>query len=121
MNIVNKTQLEMDLDSIQKQTTRTARRITTAARALNASHSVLWGLPDDRLQAVLQELVDTGQIQSVFDAHLLAANSLNAVLETMGTPNIKCAAVAGREFTISEGGIVEVVPIPEVEIESDPE
>ena len=114
MNIVNKTQIEQDLEQIQKLADRAQQYITVSANSINKSFNAFWSLPDDRLQTLLQDLVDRDMLTGIFASHELAATSINAILADIGYEGSLCKTVPTREFSIEDGKVV-VVPLPEPE------
>jgi len=123
MNLLNKTTTQSHILKLEKFAETENRAIAAAISVLNSSYRYLWGMPDDELQAVLQELLNTGKLQDLFMNHYVAATSLNTIQDSSSYHGDRAIAVAGREFEVSEEGIVTVVPIfvPEEEIVEDSE
>jgi predicted regulator of amino acid metabolism with ACT domain len=101
--ITNKTQTERDIDQIEKLADNTIRAINSAIYSLNNAHQVFWGLPDDRLNAVLQKLYDDNQLIPLFANHEYGAKSLNEIKRRLNSEGVTAIATAGREFEIVDG------------------
>ena len=122
MNITEKTQTQTDLDNLEKRVQKATQALTYCASQLNNAYDSVWNLPDDRLQALLQSMVDSGKFQEVFGVHAKAAAYINELLLDAGSSEI-AKENAGREYTI-ENGVVTVAPLPEpevIELEPEPE
>ena len=119
MDIVNKTQLQQDLEQIQLDAVRSEEAIETAISKLNDTHRNFWNLPDDRLQAVLQHMVDGGILDAMFTAHLNTATALNALASDLDL-NKRAIVGASREFTVVDGSVT-LTPLPEGDPIPDPE
>lgn len=119
MDIVTKTQLQQDLEQIQLDAVQSEQAIENAISRLNDTHRNFWNLPDDRLESVLQHMVDADMLDSVFMTHLNSATDLNKLATDL---ELSKRAIIGpsREFTVTDG-IVTLTPIPETTPEPDPE
>ena len=115
MQLINKTTTTQHLLTIEKQASKINNLVSATIAALNNSYKYLWGLPDAELQAVLQELLNTGKLEELFVNHYTAATSLNTIQDNTGASGARAIAVAGREFEIDEFGTLTVVPLPEPE------
>jgi len=109
--ITNKSQLQIDIDSIDKSAESATLAFKAAAFTLNNSYDSLWNLPEDRLLAVLQTMYNDDTLTSVFAQHNTAAAYVNTIV---GYEAAKI--VAPREIVITDG----VLSFP-VEPESEPE
>ena len=124
MKLTTTTPLQDDLEAIEDRVTRTGRSLSRAVNDLNASHQALWGLPDDRLQDVLNYLLQASsethdnKLVEVFESHALAVEKLNELCVTAGVP-ARAVIGAGREITIDANGVT-VVPLPEPEVPEEP-
>lgn len=123
MNIKPKTQLDKNFEKIDEATNTTLLAVNGAVHALNNSYWALWNLPDDELKAALQDLLNIGKLQEVFEKHYLTATNLNAILDVAEFGTVRAIFVPAREFVIDENGIVDLVvpPAPEPEPEPEPE
>lgn len=116
MNLLSKTQTEQHLLRLEKFTVKTNQLISATISNINNGYSYLWNLPDVELQDVLQNLLDNGKLVQLFENHYLAATSLNAIQDGTGASGGRALAIAGREFTVTDG-VVAVIPLPEPEPE----
>lgn len=121
MNILLKTQTELDIENIEHATETFINSLNAAIFTLNLCYDALWKLPDDRLVNVLQKLYDLGKLQELFEDHYISATSLNLIQEKAGYSGQSAYAVAGKEFQIIDG-VVSLVypPTPEVVVEPIP-
>jgi len=119
MQILTKTQTELDIENIEHATETFINSLNAAIFTLNLCYDALWKLPDNRLVNVLQKLYDLGKLQDVFTDHYISATSLNLIQEKAGYTGQSAYAVAGREFQIVDG-IVSLVYPPEPEVAVDP-
>ena len=111
MKINNQTQLQSDLNCIQAAINKTEDALAIAIDLLNQTHEEFWAFPDDRLEAVLQQLHDDDSLTDLFVNHSGYAVDLNSLAENH-TDIVKRAKVgANREFTISDD-IVTLTPEP---------
>ena len=111
MKINNQTQLQLDLNCIQAAINKTEDSLAIAIDLLNEAHKEFWAFPDDRLEAVLQQLHDDNSLNDLFVNHSGYAVDLNSLAENH-TDIVKRAKVgANREFTISND-IVTLTPEP---------
>lgn len=113
MNIIPKSQLQTDIDSINNAAQIVTLLLLSCVNALNKSYNTLWSLPDDRLTEVLQSLYDNGELNNVFSNHQLIASAINQVLNNVQTDGTKAKDTAPRQFDIVNGKIVlHPVPLP---------
>jgi len=118
MDIVTKTQLQQDLEKIQLDAVQSKEAIENAISKLNDAHRNFWNLPDDRLESVLQHMVDENLLDSVFMTHLNSATDLNKLATDL---DLAKRAIIGpsREFTVTDG-VVALTPLPETVPDPDP-
>lgn len=118
MNITDKTQTQTDLDNLEKRVQKATQALTYCASQLNNAYNSVWTLPDDRLQALLQEMVNTGKFESVFTVHQKAATYINELLSDAGESKITAKTEAGREYEIDQKtGTITIIPLPVVELD----
>jgi hypothetical protein len=118
MKLINKTVIQQNVERIEAAANTAILATASAAHALNNSHSVFWGLPDNELTELLQYLFDEGKLQDIFNRHYIAAMGLNDILDNGEYDGVRAIAVVGRAFEISEGGIVSLVlPVEEEVVE----
>lgn len=111
MQLLNKTQTQLDIETLESRVFQTLLSLKAAAAQLNNAYDSVWSLSDERLQALMQTLVDAGKFEEIFTLHAQSANYINTILVGAGeTPIAKTGA--GREYTISENGVVSIIPIP---------
>lgn len=103
-----KTQLEIDLQSIDEPLGRVTARTRANAEDLNQSLDTFWNLPEDRLLAVLN-YYGPSTVNNIFTAHARNAQNINALLADRGIGPIARVG-ATRELTINEQGLFEIVP-----------
>lgn len=117
MNIIEKTQLQSDIENLEKRISKTLSALEFTVSQLNLAYDSVWKLPDERLQALLQTLVDSGKFEEIFSVHAKSASYINELIEVAGG-KARAYTGAGREYTI-EDGIVTVTPLlkPEPVIE----
>lgn len=108
--LIQQTQLQKNLSIVDIQVERTTDSIRQAINNLNASHSALWNLPDEQLTETLQYLVSNGMITDVFQKHYNIATALNSLAEVAGISE-RAIAKVGRQFDVSNAGVVSLVPI----------
>ena len=114
--ITNKSQLQIDIDSIDKSAESAMLAFKSAAFTLNNSYDSLWNLPEDRLLAVLQTMHDDDTLTSVFAQHNTAAAYVNTIV---GYEAAKI--VAPREIIITDGVLsFLIMPEPEPQIILEP-
>lgn len=114
MNILEKTQLQSDIENLEKRISKTLSSLEFTASQLNLAYKSVWDLPDARLQELLQTLVDSGKFEEIFGIHAKSAAYINELVDAAGG-KLKALEGAGREYTI-EDGVVTVIPLPEPEI-----
>lgn len=117
--ITNKSQLQLDIDAIDKSAESAILSFKAAAFALNNSYDELWNLPEQRLLDVLQKMHDDNTLNSVFFQHNSAAAAVNTIL---GTDVAKITAPKQIvitddiiSFAVEETIVIE--PEPEVIVE----
>lgn len=111
MNINNKTQLQSDLNRIQAGIDKSEEAVEIAIDRLNQAHKEFWAFPDDRLEAVLQQLHNDNSLNDLFANHNDYAADLNSLAEKHTNIVKRARAVANREFTISND-VVKLTPEP---------
>jgi hypothetical protein len=116
MKLTNQTTLQTNLLKIENTAKDFLRTVVAATQSLNNSYYSLWKLPDDQLTEVLQHLLNEGKLEDVFTKHYIAATSLNNILDGGEYVGVRAIAIAGREFEISEEGVLTVVPLPIPEV-----
>lgn len=116
MNITEKTQTQTDIDNLEKRIGKTVSALEFTATQLNLAYYSIWNLPEDRLQALLQVLVNTGKLAEVFSVHAKSAAYLNELLEAAGE-KYRVITQAARQFEIGEDGIVSLIPQKQPDIE----
>ena len=124
MNIINKTQLQKDLESIQKKIDSSEDAIGIAIDRLNDARKHFWSLPDDRLSELLQHLHDWDELEGLFTAHNEYADDLNVLADTHTEITRRAAIGRGRDFTITDGVVQlaeEVAEEPSESMEESPE
>lgn len=109
MQLINKTQAQLDIQSLENKVAKAVLSLKSAAMQLNYAYNSVWSLPDDRLQALLQALVDANKFDEIFTLHAQSAASINALLVAAGEKAVAKEG-AGREYTIT-GGMVTIIPI----------
>ena len=111
MKLTNKTQTELNIETIEKSAETFANAINAAIYTLNESYKTLWDLPDNELEQVLNALSQNGKLQTLFEDHNFAANSLNLIAQKIGgLPSIAVNSL-GRELQIDNNGIITVTPL----------
>jgi len=118
MKLIQKTTIQQNIESIESAANTAINATASAVHALNNSHRVFWGLPDNELVELLQYLLNEGKLQEVFNKHYVSATNLNQILDNGEYDGVRAIATVGRAFEISELGVVSlVVPPPVVEEE----
>lgn len=118
MQLINKTQTELDIRSLENRILQTLLSLKVAATQLNYAYDSVWNLSDDRLQKLLQALVDANKFEEIFALHAQSAEYINTLLVAAGDKAIAKEG-AGREYAITDG-IVAIVPIPDPEPQNPP-
>ena len=103
--ITVKTQLQKDIDAIDKAAESVVLAFSSSAFTLNNSYDALWNLPKERLLAVLQRMYDDNILTSIFTRHNYAATAVN---EALGYEAAK--VTAPLEIIITDG----VLSFPEI-------
>jgi hypothetical protein len=114
-----KTQLETDLANVQRAVDAASYSVASLASALDRAHAAVWQLPDDRLTALLNHLGAT-QVNAIFSAHQSIATAVNAALEASNSQAKRAKAIAGREFTVNEDGVFNIIPLPKPQQNTEP-
>jgi len=109
--ITNKSQLQQDIDTIDKAAESAVLAFSASAFTLNHSYDTLWNLPEERLLAVLQRMYDDNTLTSTFERHNYAAAAVN---QALGYDAARVAAPL--EIVITDG----VLSFPEV-VAQEPE
>ena len=120
MKLSNKSQLDNDIEMLEASASQSLSIIVAAAITLNNSYRSSWNLPDNRLEPLLQRLLDDNKLEEVFTKHHIAATALNTILEAEESTSQRAIAVAGREFTITNG-IVKLIPLSSPDPDAKPE
>ena len=117
MNITDKTQLQINLDNLEKRVSKATQALQNAANTLNVAYDAVWSLPEDQLLECLQELVNTNKFEQIFGVHETAATSINSILDTVGAAGVRAKVGAARAYTITDGVVaLESLPEPEPSI-----
>ena len=114
MNITDKTQLQINLDNLEKRVSKATLALQNAANTLNVAYDAVWDLPEDQLLECLQELVNTNKFEQIFGIHENAATSINSLLDAVQAPGVRAKVGAARVYTIADG-VVALEPLPEPE------
>jgi len=88
-----RTQLEADLEVVDRGLLDSAEALNHAAAVLKRSHASFWALPPDRLLAVLNH--DLSRTAAIFAANLATATALNAQLDELGLERYSQRAPTG--------------------------
>jgi len=104
MELVTKTQLEQDLDALLENINTAALAASATAQTLNNAHAAFWGLPDDRLIAVLNSL-GAEKVQSMFDEHFAIASACNAFMDAAAHDGVRAITIRGREIAVDANGV----------------
>jgi hypothetical protein len=75
------------------------------------------------LVSVLQELLNTGKLQGLFEIHYITATSLNNIQDNTGYGGPRAITIAGKKINVSNQGIIsiecpvleEIIPDPIIE------
>jgi hypothetical protein len=92
--------------------------IIAAVHALNKSRQFFWSLSDDRLNAMFAE-IGTEKLNDIFEIHKASAQFLNELALRCGIES-RAEIGAMRKLKIVDG-LVQIVPVPEPQIELEPE
>jgi len=114
MNITDKTQLQINLDNLEKRVSKATLALQNTANTLNVAYDAVWGLPEDQLLECLQELVNTNKFEQIFGIHENAATSINSLLDAVQAPGVRAKVGAARVYTIADG-VVALEPLSEPE------
>lgn len=105
-------QIDRDIAAINQAAAGTTYYGQLLVTALNNAHAAVWGLPDDRLAAVLNRL-GADQVAALIALHTQTAAALNASLDAAGDTGARAIVSPGREYTVSADGAITVTPRPE--------
>jgi hypothetical protein len=103
-----KSQLELDLESINEPLIRIENRTKANVHDLNESIDKFWSLPDDRLLNILN-ILGPEKAQNIFNAQDSYAESFNSLLNDRGITNILAKIGTQKELTINNQGLFELV------------
>lgn len=107
-----KTQAQADLEDLDGGILRVAEALNHAAAVLTAEHSKVWGLPDDRLLALLN--ANVSRTIAIAQAKDKAAQEINSLLNMLNLARFTNRAPIGfgREDVRlnQETGQFEIVP-----------
>lgn len=115
MQLINKTQTQLDISALESRVENTISSLRVTATQLNHAYDCVWSLPDNRLQSLLQALVDANKFQEIFSLHAQSAASINTLLVAAGDTALAKEG-AGRDYTI-KNGVITIIPLPEPPIE----
>lgn len=118
--ITNKTQLEKDIDQIEKFADNTIRALKAAVISLNNSFDFFWGLPNDRLESVINKLSSNGILEDIFDKHFKTATVFNNILESNGVMDVRCKLEIPKVMTFGTEGVKISEKIHETEAIVEP-
>jgi tRNA(Ile2) C34 agmatinyltransferase TiaS len=107
-----KTQLEANLEKIDKPIRRIENRTKANIQDLNESFDAFWKLPDEEINEILTHK-GIGEVTKIFTAHNEYGVSFNKLLEDRGIAGVRAVVVAPRELFVNDEGNFQVVPIPE--------
>lgn len=111
MKLLTKTQEQEDLDNLVKRIDKVRLALSASVHALNLTYDSVWCLPDNRLQPLLQLLLDINKLEEVLSAHVKAASYINELLDLAEDNGIRAKIEQGREYII-ENGTISLVPLP---------
>lgn len=111
MKLTDKTQTQSNIEAIEKSAQTFANAINAAIYTLNASYKTLWDLPDNELEQVLNALSQNGKLQTLFEDHNFAANSLNSIAEKIGGISSIAINSLGRELQIDNNGVISIISL----------
>lgn len=118
MKLIEKTQLQSDIENLEKRISKTLSALEFTASQLNLAYKSVWDLPDARLQELLQTLINSGKFEEIFSIHAKSAAYINELVDAAGG-KLKALEGAGREYTIIDG-VVAIPPLPVPEPIVDP-
>jgi len=109
------TDLDRDLADLTADILAGAAALHHAAATLHARHARFWGVPTERLLAVLN--ADIPRTMAIFQANTAMASAINAQLDALALPEFATRAptTVGREdieFDAEAGQFVVIVPEP---------
>lgn len=109
------TTLDKNKEKIEECLSLMDNCIIGAVINLNNAFDVFWGLPDNELLELLNDMGPT-ELQKVFVAHCTNALNLNALLAERGITDVSAIAQARRELTVDPNtGIISfVIPTPPI-------
>jgi hypothetical protein len=108
--LVPQTQLEADMANIARAASGATYYGQLLVQSLNAAHSSVWSLPDDRLVAVLNHLGPQA-VTGLAALQSATASALNQSLDAAGDSGPRATVQPGRQFSW-DGGSVVLVPLP---------
>jgi hypothetical protein len=111
MKLKQRTQTEIDIENIEKSAETFLLATKSAICSLNDAYHLVWSLPEDRLLAVLQDLLDNGKLTELLNNHLFAATCLNEILSRVGE-NGGAISVAAKQFSVDQNGKVFFIQPP---------
>jgi hypothetical protein len=109
MKLISKTQTELNIEEIEKSAEMFANSINTSIILLNLAYKKLWDLPEDQLRDVLNTLAQNNRLQSLFEDHNFAVNSLNSIASKIGGIPTVATSVVGNELQVDDNGSVTIV------------
>jgi hypothetical protein len=110
MKLTNKTQTELNIETIEKSAETFANAINAAIYTLNESYKTLWDLPNNELEQILNILSQNGKLQTLFEDHNFAANSLNLIAEKIGGIYETAINFPKKQLHIDDSGYITVIP-----------
>jgi hypothetical protein len=118
MILTQRTELETDLAERDASVLRCAEAIRHAAAILGNEHARFWGLPTERLLAVLNH--DVQSTLALFGANSSFAQAANTALDELNLPGfaIRAPIESGRADIVFQDGAFVHVPAPEPEPEA---
>ena len=119
--ITPKPQLEQDLADKDAGVMRAASALHHAAAVLTAENQRFWGIPTERLLAVLN--ADLPLTLATFAANTQAGSAINALLDAVGSPELTSRAPVepGRNDITFDGAAFVYTPPEEPVTDTDPE
>jgi hypothetical protein len=109
MKLIDKTKTISNIEEIERSAETFANAINSAIYTLNLSYKTLWDLPDDELEQVLNTLSQNGKLQTLFEDHNFAANSLNSIANKIGNTSSTAINSLGKEIQVDENGAISII------------
>ena len=105
-------QLQQDASLLDNLILQTAEATHHLAATIARCNAEFWGLPDDRLAAILN--ADVERTQAVFAANSALGSAVNASLDEIDSPAHSCRApvTPGREISLGLDGKFTITPHP---------